>query len=60
MTGFFRAVLRIGLGLFVLAVLGRVAQTLSTSIGVTPSATFVTLGVIAAVLGVGWLWLGGK
>lgn len=45
---------------FVLAMLGRLAQTLSPWIGVTASVTFATLGVIAALLAVAWLWLGGE
>lgn len=60
MPRFLRLVLSFGIGLFILAVLGRLAQTLSPWFGVPPSTVFMTLGVIAALLAVAWLWLGGN
>ncbi len=60
MARFLRLFLRFGLVLFVLAVLGRLAQTLSPWFGVPPSTVFMTSGVIVAALAVAWLWLGGN
>jgi hypothetical protein len=55
-----RLFLSICLGLFILAVLGRLAQTLSPWLGVPSSTIFMTLGVIATLLAAAWLWLGGN
>ena len=60
MPRFLRLVLSFGIGLFILAVLGRVAETLSPWFGVPLSTVFMTLGVIAALLAAAWLWLGGN
>ena len=60
MPRFLRLVLSFGIGLFILAVLGRLAQTLSPWFGVPPMTVFMTLGVIAALLAAAWLWLGGN
>jgi hypothetical protein len=59
MLRFLRLFLSFCLGLFILAVLGRLAQTLSPWFGVPPSTVFMTLGVIAALLAAAWLRLGG-
>ena len=60
MPRFVRLFLHFCLGLFILAVLGRLAQTLSLWLGIPPSTVFMSLGVIAALLGAAWLWLGGN
>ena len=60
MPRFLRLFLHFCLGLFILAVLGRLGQTLSPWLGVPPTTVFMSLGVIAALLAAAWLWLGGN
>jgi len=58
--GFFRSFLRLGLSLFVLAMLAQLSQILSPWIDIPPSVVFVILGVIVALLSLAWLWVGGN
>ena len=60
MPRFLRLFLHFGLGLFILALLSGLAQTLSLWLGVPPTTVFMSLGVIAALLAAAWLWLGGN